>query len=123
MGITWDYRCRGCGYQAEVDEGAGFVVQRELRLCRTTNDLVGVIVSVHSRRKGEEPPDLPIGRCDDCGSEDLREPARAGILRHPMLPAMRRNNGALGDWALGLSGCSPSLRLSGSSWNFETAIL
>ena len=86
MGVVNLYACSGCGYKAEVCEGRGFVAQNELRHCRATDDLVSVTVSVRVDGEPSALDDLAVGRCPDCGSKEVVEPARIGLRRHVACP-------------------------------------
>ena len=86
MGVIYTYTCSVCAYAAEVYEGVGFVVSSELRQCRTTSDLVGVTVSVHSESDRQPPEGIQIGLCPDRGSGDVVEPARTGKRRRVACP-------------------------------------
>jgi hypothetical protein len=101
VGAINAYTCAGCGYSAEVREGGGFFVTNELRVCRATNDLVGVTVSVHSHGERKPPPGIAIDACPDCGSTDHSEPVRIGARRRTACPrcgeATQRSGAGLWD--------------------------
>jgi hypothetical protein len=63
MAVITEYAWPGCDYHADVHEGAGFVVGKELRRCHATDDLVGVTVSVHGMGVRRPPGDLPLAQC------------------------------------------------------------
>jgi hypothetical protein len=86
VGVVNVYESSGCGYRAQIYEGHGFVAQNDLRYRRATDDLVSVTVSVQGHGGRNAPADLPVGRCPDCGREDVVELARIGIRRQVACP-------------------------------------
>jgi hypothetical protein len=86
VGVIVEYTS-GCGYRAEVYEGAGFVVVKELRHCQACHELVGVSVRLQSRPARTSPgPTVALNVCPRCGSADLAQPRRIGARRRPACP-------------------------------------
>jgi predicted RNA-binding Zn-ribbon protein involved in translation (DUF1610 family) len=87
VGIIKTYTS-ACGYEAEIYEGAGFVVTNALRECGACKELVSVPVSARGSHGRPVPPDaaLRLHRCPRCGSDDLAQRSRLGARRSVACP-------------------------------------